>query len=81
MNRTRRTFVEQQEEPDGASAQEQMSGIKLEDIAMQGCIGKIEARHMGGLLAQDIDSHDTSQRVSNEVHTAVLLEASIVLAP
>jgi hypothetical protein len=77
----RHTFIEQQEESNRAAAQKQMPRIKLEDIIVQGCIRKVKARNMGRLVTQNVEGHDTSQGMCKEVHTAVFLEAGIVLTP
>lgn len=75
------TFVEEQEESDRASTEKQVSSVKLEDIGMQRCTGKIKPRNLCWLVTQNVEGHDTSQRVCEKVHTATFLKLGVILAP
>lgn len=44
-------------------------------------IREIEARDLSRLVAQNIQCHHTSKRMSNNMYVAMLLEARIVLTP
>lgn len=75
------TLVEKKEKSSWASAEEQMSSVELEDIAMQRGVGKFKMGDVGWLLAEYINGHDAAKGMGDEMDTAVLLETWIILAP
>lgn len=75
------TFIEKEKESNRTSASEEILRVKFENIAMEGCLREVEIGYLGWLMAEDVQRHGATQRMGDQMHSAMLLKPGVVFAP